>query len=407
MSRIPDERISVQNARANSAATAARLSPSTALLVRTARPTLGPGAALAPLAQSIGDWERFLDQAHRHCTLPMLHRHLRTLPSGALPDGSAELLARQAKATALNNMQRSAELVRLVGLLEDQGITVIAYKGPVLAMLLYGDVALRQFGDLDLLVCGDDVRRAGEALEAAGYRATRPDALAIDGPLPGEGQLMYLHEHPRCAVELHWRVVQRHLRVAFEFDDLASRSVSITIGGRAIRTLAPDDLLLVLAVHHTKHRWERLQWIAEFAELVERREEIGLDLDMAFDRARDLGIERMLRLGLRLGVDLWALELPSWCRGDLAADPEIGALAREVYRALEEREGRLSQVGDRVAFQRRARDRSRDRFAMGAGRLFEPSLEDRSVVRLPRFLYPLYYVIRPFRLIFSRLFGRD
>jgi len=378
----------------------------TALLVRTARAEPGVGVDVARLAGAVGDWERLLDQAHRHCTVPMLHRNLRAAPEGAIPDAASERIARQAKATAVSNLQRTGELVRLVGLLEARSITVLAYKGPVLAMLLYGDVALRQFGDLDLLVAGDDVARAAEVLASAGYRATRGDALAAGLPLPAEGQLMYVREHPRCAVELHWRVVQRHLRVAFEFRELAARSIAIEIGGTTIRTLAPDDLLLVLSAHHTKHRWERLQWIAEVSELVERRDALGLDLDRALEQARALGIERMVRLGLRLGLDLWGLDLPPSLRADLAADTEIGVLAREVYRALDEREGRLSDVADRVAFQRRARDRSRDRLVMRASRVFEPSLDDRSVVRLPRFLYPLYYVIRPVRLLIERLLGR-
>jgi hypothetical protein len=381
----------------------------TALLVRTARPAPDPGREreLATIARSITDWDRLLDQAHRHCTLPMLNRHVRGSLLEALPDGIAGQMARQARATAVRNLQLSGELVRLVGVLEDLGVTVIAYKGPVLAMLLYGDVALRQFGDLDMLVAQDDVARAAAALESAGYSATRADALALDGPLPAEGQLMFVSEHPRCAVELHWRVVQRHLRVAFEFDDLAARSMPIEIGGRSIRTLAPDDLLLVLAVHHTKHRWERLQWVAEVAELVARRDELGLDLDGAFERARLLGVERMVRLGLRLAVDLWDVALPAGLRESLCGDSELSALAREVFRTLDEREGRLSNVADRVGFQRRARDRSSDRLAMRASRVFEPSLDDRSVVRLPRVLYPLYYLIRPFRLLLSRLFGRE
>jgi hypothetical protein len=380
----------------------------TALLVRTARPELAPSAAreLPALVASIADWDRLLDLAQRHCTLPMLRRHFRSEALSAAPASIVERITRQARATAIGNMQAASELVRLVGLLDAEGIEVIAYKGPVLAMLLYGDVALRQFGDLDLLVAAADARRAAASPERAGYAATRPEALAGGGPLPAEGQAMFTREHPRSAVELHWRVVQRHLRVSFEFADLAARAMPITIGGTAVRTLAPDDLLLVLSVHHTKHRWERLQWIGEVAELVSRREELGLDLDGALERARALGVERMVRLGVRLGLELWDIEIPADLRADLLGDPELGALAREVYRALDEQEGRLSSVAARVGFQRRARDRSRDRLAMRATRLFEPSLDDRSLVRLPGFLYPLYYLLRPLRLLVTRLFRR-
>ena len=379
-----------------------------ALLVRTARPSIASSDErdLERLSGLIVDWERFLDLAHRHCTLPMLQRNLRGRALARVPDGIADLLARQARATAVRNMQLAGELVRLVGVLEADGIDVIAYKGPTLAMLLYGDVALRQFGDLDLLVGDNDVARAAEALERLGYRATRNDALALDAPLPAEGQLMYVREYPRAAVELHWRVVQRQLRVAFEFPSLLARATTVDLGGRALRTLATNDLFLVLAVHHTKHRWERMQWIAEFAELVERRMELGLDIDEVLERARELGVERMVRLGMRLGIDLWKIDVPAPLRADIVGDSELGGLAREVYRALDERDGKLSNVADRVGFQRRARDHSHDRMAMRASRIFEPSLDDRSSVRLPRYLYPLYYIIRPLRLVLDRLLRR-
>jgi serine/threonine protein kinase len=45
----------------------------------------------------------------------------------------------------------------------------------------------------------------------------------------------------------------------------------------------------------------------------------------------------MVRLGLRLGVDLWDLRIPSSLRGELIGDSEISVLAREVYRALDAR----------------------------------------------------------------------
>ena len=40
---------------------------------------------------------------------------------------------------------------------------MIVYKGPALATALYGNVALRTFGDLDLLIREKDIARHGLA----------------------------------------------------------------------------------------------------------------------------------------------------------------------------------------------------------------------------------------------------
>ena len=53
---------------------------------------------------------------------------------------------------------------------ENHGITAIPYKGPALALQVYGDLKLRSFVDLDVLVRRSDAARAGTLLAARGYR---------------------------------------------------------------------------------------------------------------------------------------------------------------------------------------------------------------------------------------------
>lgn len=383
------------------------LSPTTSFLIQLSRlQTVLSSAELEILAAGIDDWDQLLERANRHCITPMLHQHVGAGILTMMPSRIAESIRRQAHTTAIRNLQLTRDLVGIVDILASDGIVALAYKGPMLAQLLYGDVSLRQFGDLDLLVDDDDVHRASALMQSNGFLPTRSGALAADTALPAEGQLMFVRESPPCPVELHWRIVQHQLSISMSFADLSVRSTSAEIGGHTIRTIGIDDLVVVLAVHHAKHRWERLQWIAEFAEIIDRRESLQLDLSWVLARASELGVERMVLLGLRLTSDLWGIE-PEEVDSDRFMSPEIDALVREVYDALDDRGGRLSDVGDRVGFQRRARDRSRDRIAMRASRLFEPSLEDRAVVRLPRTLFGLYYIIRPVRLVFSRLFRRS
>jgi hypothetical protein len=57
-----------------------------------------------------------------------------------------------------------------VHLLESYEIPAIAYKGPTLAVSAYGNLSLRQFGDLDILVQDRAYERARQLLIKQGFR---------------------------------------------------------------------------------------------------------------------------------------------------------------------------------------------------------------------------------------------
>ena len=62
------------------------------------------------------------------------------------------------------------ELLRISTQLDAAGITVLHYKGPVSADLLYGDRYRRTYFDLDFLVRREDLRAVSRLLHDAGYR---------------------------------------------------------------------------------------------------------------------------------------------------------------------------------------------------------------------------------------------
>jgi hypothetical protein len=51
-----------------------------------------------------------------------------------------------------HNFLLTEELLALLSELEANGIPEIAYKGPGLAAMIYGDLAMRQFNQLDIIV---------------------------------------------------------------------------------------------------------------------------------------------------------------------------------------------------------------------------------------------------------------
>ena len=59
----------------------------------------------------------------------------------------------------------TSELIKVMKLFEENGVEYISFKGPVLSQLAYGDITLRQYVDLDILIKKEDLRKADNLLK--------------------------------------------------------------------------------------------------------------------------------------------------------------------------------------------------------------------------------------------------
>jgi hypothetical protein len=138
----------------------------------------------------------------RQRLLPLLGSRLIDVAGGDVPPPFADRVhgrRTQARAAA---MRLAAETTAVIELLAAHGIRAVAVKGPGLAESAYGDVGLRQSGDVDLLVSRADLFGAVDVLRRDGFAAPR-DRTGSDG-LP---DLHFrLERDGRASIEVHWRV---------------------------------------------------------------------------------------------------------------------------------------------------------------------------------------------------------
>jgi hypothetical protein len=97
-----------------------------------------------------------------------------------VPEPEFAELATPFRANAVRNLHLTGELIPLTKAFGAADILVLLHKGPVLAQAAYGDLALREFTDLDLLIHADDLPRAIALRSEHGYHA--PDELAWLSP---------------------------------------------------------------------------------------------------------------------------------------------------------------------------------------------------------------------------------
>ncbi len=356
---------------------------------------------LAALVRAGVDWEWLVGAARAHGMLPLLYRHLRPFPD-AVPAPVLAALRDGFHVSARQGLRLTGEMLRLLPWLATNQVVAIPYKGAVLAARYYGDVALRPFRDLDFLVQPRDLARAERALAAKGYRPMRELSRRQEQAVRGS-TCEYAFARDGDIVELHSAFGPRDFPLPVKLKQVATRLEPVTVGTVPVRTLASEDLMLVLCAHGAKHFWERLEWICDVAQLLRRTPQ--LDLGRVLGQARAAGAERMVLLGLRLAAELLEAPLPDHVHPRVLADHAVAALAEQVRaRLFHHTPGTQPNTWELRLFLVRARERWRDRLRSWAHAALTPTQVDWTWLPLPDLLYPLYYVTRPIRLMLK--YGR-
>jgi hypothetical protein len=372
--------------------------PEFQLLVACARTGANGEAseAIRALARQGLDWHSVSSRALQHGLLPLLYRRLDALCPEAVPDETMAQLRSRYREMARTTLFLEAEMVRILETLASEGIRALPFKGPALAVFVYGDASLRQPGDLDILVRAQDAPKAGEVLRTLGFVLEFEPPASRERAVLDHDYMSPFSREGRVHVEMHWEIAERRFAPPFDHAGAWARRREVRLGGVVVPSLSPEDLLLVLCIHGTKHLWERLVWIADVAELVRSHSE--LDWDWTLQQARRNGVERTLLLGLRLASELVAAPLPERAGDPARRDPRVGRLAGQTLERIFAGNAGPPGLVEGSLFHLRALDRFRDRVRYCAHLALTPTPRDWAAIRLPAALAPLYYLVRPLRL---------
>jgi hypothetical protein len=341
------------------------------------------------------DWVYVIQIALPHRVMPLLYRSLQAVCPEAVPKIVLEKLRLYFYANNALNLFLTKKLLKLLRMFEAYEIPAIPYKGPVLAASVYGNLALRQFSDLDILVHERDYRRAQHLLVLHEYRLTTEydwESTFVDGS-------------GRVAVDLHKEMTERDFPSPLDFEWLSARLQPIVLSGAEVPNLSPEDTLLMLAVQITKDVGGSNFYLAKICDVAELlRVYPGLDWTQTLKQAKGLGCLRMLLYSLGLANNLLGAALPQEIVAEMRFHPAIVEFVTHAR-------GQLFDGGDRTVadqptveqFRWLVRERLRDklypyylRYVTG---VIVPCDPDRRLLRLPERLSFLYYFIRPIRLL--------
>jgi len=376
------------------------------LLLACARPRLDEkhaGAVRSLVARQV-DWQLFARAADRHGVLPLVCRNLEQVAGHLLPEEELRRLHSRARRAAARGFALACELPPILDLLQAHGIRALPFKGPALSTFLYGAPFLRQFVDLDVIVAPDDAHRAIDLLLSDGYAGAH-------GAAPANSHRSLISDRRGVNLEIQWNLADRwRLRQSAKgaplaFEELWCRRETVLVCGRPVPTLCAEDMALALCVHGARHGWARLVWLCDFAELARSR--FDIDWPRVFRLAVTCHCRRRLLLALSLAAGMLETELPPGTEAWRHAQGAVSRAAARTRRGLlaapdaDTQPGCASELAG-LAFSIAMLDTRRERLRVWLEflrRHLRPNDRDQRALRLPPHFAPVYYLVRPARLL--------
>jgi protein O-GlcNAc transferase len=297
--------------------------PELRLLLACARayPTQTDVATIRGMLNDGVDWTLFAQKTVAHGLAGLAGRALSQVAPDMVPDDILAAFQTFIEQTRASNQVLLDELGKLIELLAAAGVAAIPFKGPVLAMQAFGDLGLREFRDLDFLIHDGDVTSTAKILHTFGYKRQGELTQAqFDLIHRLQGQEI-LFKEDKGAIEPHTRLTSMKMALDVDYCGLWERARPEKIFGHTMLTLAPEDTLIVLAIHGGKELWWDIKWVCDVADFVSSHPR--LDWNTIIKRAQAQGCQRMLLVATSLARNYLGARIPNFIAAVESADPLI------------------------------------------------------------------------------------
>jgi hypothetical protein len=247
------------------------------------------------------DWNRFLDQVAEHSVGSLLYDTLRN--EREFPPGWVK---RKLQATyyhtAFRNTYLYGQLASIIRTFNEAAKPIVLLKGVALAQALYGNVALRPMGDVDILVKNSDWEGVELLLLNKGLEASlaHPDfgdhsVFRIDGSVP-------------INLEVHSHVVgSPYYRRCMPEEWLWEDTRALTIDGAPTLMLSAEKAVIHSCLHLLQHSNRHLRWVYD---IVEMCRDPSLDWDALVQQIVQSRVMLPVRIALEQCRELLELSLP-------------------------------------------------------------------------------------------------
>lgn len=344
------------------------------------------------------DWNTFKCLAIRHKVLLLVYGVLKNNYVNHVPESLLVDMKNIFMVNSARNLYFTAFFHKIIEYFNINGIHCVPLKGPVISEQLYGDIILRSFSDLDILVPEKQAYQAFNILIDKGFTPELDlNESQFDSYMNSEDHIILFTENRKIIVELHWELSARYLSKPFTFEQIRSQLQEYNFSGKTISTFSHEDLLVYLCLHGSKHIWETLELLYLVANLLK----FDLDWNRVLTLSKTTFCYKKLLLGLSLCKRFFNCHLPEEIQDLIVSDPKTNELEEYVILLLlDPVENHLWDISKSkfTKYQFAALDKFQDKIRYLFFIVLTPTNNDWASISLSSRLSFLYYLIRPFRL---------
>lgn len=275
-----------------------------------------PAPDIAQLLQSlakIDNWEKACMKLIKKGVAPLFleiaERHAEV--KAKIP---AEVMAKLRQAY-LKTVSRSMVLYdafrEIAVALNERGIKAVALKGIYLAEHLYPKIGMRQFSDIDLLFCHEDVEQTLKILTDLGFSFANTNLSETITSVFEPAHLRPLLRNG-ISVEVHTRLQEPLHSYKLNEQAMMERAIATIINGQPFMTLEIHDILIHLCLHLDKHLTSAQLQLYSLADIAYLMQKYGSQLDWALllQRCQEYQAEHEVIKILQITQELFKFSLP-------------------------------------------------------------------------------------------------
>jgi hypothetical protein len=352
------------------------------------------------LTEKVTDWDSLRSSAYMHGIFPIVYDVLKS--SSYFSDEIKEKFKATNFQISKENIMMTAELLKIIQLLQSHGIRTIVIKGPVLSHMIHNDITKRQFGDLDLLITPEQMYEAVKILTEHDYLSEYNIEFLKNSTLLKVGKdfpVRNINNH--VLVEFHWKLFASRYIEKYNVDLFSQDSFLCKINNFPIETLNINTLLLYLLMHGSKHYWERIEWILDIDKLL-RLYSNETDMLKILYLAKTLDAEFMFYLGLAVSQAIFDTPIEDSINEIIMSDEAVQKALKLVVDDIVTDSIKIMNSGlvslENLDRTHMMKNQTKGLIHYYISTLFEVNELDVYMVNLPKFLSFLYYPIRFYRL---------
>jgi len=339
----------------------------------------------------IKNWNNFIFLVKSHGVLPLVYNSLKSCENLDLPSFVMNKLKELYFIIAKENMMLSSELIKVTKAFDFMDIDYISFKGPTLSKLSYGNIIQRQYCDLDILIKYKDIKSVINLLKEFEYESEYSNLNEIN--LKYIKVISFYNKKLGTEIEIHCELISSTYAINLDSIDFFNLTNNIKIYNNNIKSFNKEFLFIYLCIHGSKHIYERISWITDINKcLIDKT--FNWKLIVKF--AKELNIERIVYSSIYLASITFDTSLPNYIKSNMTDINKLRSISENILSSIDKND-KISLRSLSILLSQREGLCKKINLILKS--FFYIKETDIKFIKLPKYLYFIYFIVRPFRIL--------